>query len=75
MQVQALLALLFTVIVWGVGPVFIRSPLGGPGAIRPLVIRYTIVAIIYAIGLADPRRLAHRARGLAAPDADLAPSA
>ena len=51
MQVQALLALLFTVIVWGVGPVFIRSLSVALGPSDHIVIRYTIVAIIYAIGL------------------------
>ena len=51
MQVQALIALLFTVIVWGVGPVFIRSLSVALGPSDHIVIRYTIVAIIYAIGL------------------------
>ncbi|MCX7347760.1 MAG: DMT family transporter [Alphaproteobacteria bacterium] len=51
MQVQALLALLFTVIVWGVGPVFIRSLSVALGPSDHIVIRYTIVAIVYAIGL------------------------
>jgi drug/metabolite transporter (DMT)-like permease len=51
MPVKALLALLFTVIIWGVGPVFIRSLSVALGPSDHIVIRYTIVAVVYAIGL------------------------
>ncbi|MFT3986986.1 DMT family transporter [Aestuariivirga sp.] len=51
MQTKALLALLFTVVVWGIGPVFIRSLSVALGPGDHLVIRYGIVSLIYAVGL------------------------
>jgi len=51
MQPKALLALLFTVVVWGIGPVFIRSLSVALGPGDHLVIRYGIVSLIYAAGL------------------------
>ena len=48
---RAIIALLFTMFVWGIAPVFIRSlstELGPPNA---LVIRYVIVTLIYGVGL------------------------
>jgi drug/metabolite transporter (DMT)-like permease len=52
MNANALLALLFTVLVWGIGPVFIRtlSVTLGPG--DHLAIRYALASIGYLIGLA-----------------------
>ena len=44
-------AMIFTMLVWGIGPVFIRSLSVGLGAADALVIRYTMVSIGYAIGL------------------------
>ncbi len=49
---KALAALLFTVVIWGIGPVFIRSLSVDLGAADHLVIRYTIVSILYLAGLA-----------------------
>ena len=51
MQLHALLALFFTVVIWGVGPVFIRSLSVALGPADHIVIRYAIVAVIYAVGL------------------------
>jgi drug/metabolite transporter (DMT)-like permease len=52
-------AMLFTMLVWGVGPVFIRSLSVGLGAADALVIRYVLVCIGYSIGLyvASRRRI------------------
>jgi drug/metabolite transporter (DMT)-like permease len=44
-------AMVFTMLVWGIGPVFIRSLSVGLGAADALVIRYALVSIGYAIGL------------------------
>lgn len=52
MDIRALLALLFTVIIWGIGPVFIRTLSVDLGPADHLAIRYTIVTLVYASGLA-----------------------
>ncbi|MBC8037939.1 MAG: DMT family transporter [Rhizobiales bacterium] len=52
MDGRALLALLFTVVVWGLGPVFIRTLSVELGPADHLVIRYTLVTIAYLAGLA-----------------------
>jgi drug/metabolite transporter (DMT)-like permease len=52
MDSRALLALLFTVAVWGVGPVFIRSLSVDLGPASHLVIRYGLVTMAYLAGLA-----------------------
>jgi drug/metabolite transporter (DMT)-like permease len=44
-------AMIFTMLVWGIGPVFVRSLSVGLGAADALVIRYALVSIGYAIGL------------------------
>lgn len=49
---SALLALLFTVTVWGIGPVFIRTLSLELGPANHLVIRYVPVCVAYLIGLA-----------------------
>ena len=46
-------AMMFTMLVWGIGPVFVRSLSVGLGAADALVIRYVLVSIGYAIGQAD----------------------
>jgi drug/metabolite transporter (DMT)-like permease len=51
MDIRALLALLFTVIIWGIGPVFIRTLSVDLGPADHLAIRYTIVTLVYASGL------------------------
>ncbi len=48
----ASLALVFTVVVWGIGPVFIRTLSVDLGPGDHLVIRYTLVTILYLAGLA-----------------------
>ena len=48
---RAILALLFTLVVWGIGPVFIRSLSTELGPADALVIRYVIVSTIYGVGL------------------------
>jgi drug/metabolite transporter (DMT)-like permease len=52
MDSRALLALLFTVIVWGVAPVFLRTLSVDLGPASHLVIRYTLVSVAYLLGLA-----------------------
>ncbi len=52
MDGRALLALLFTVAVWGVGPVFIRTLSVELGPANHLTIRYALVTIAYLAGLA-----------------------
>lgn len=47
-----LLALLFTMIVWGIGPVFIRTLSVALGPVDHLAIRYGLVAIVFITGLA-----------------------
>ncbi|MFO0994492.1 MAG: DMT family transporter [Hyphomicrobiales bacterium] len=51
MALKPVLALLFTMIVWGVGPVFIRTVALDLGPDNALVIRYVIVSIVYLSGL------------------------
>ena len=48
---KPVLALLFTMVVWGVGPVFIRTVALDLGPDNALVIRYVIVTIVYLTGL------------------------
>jgi drug/metabolite transporter (DMT)-like permease len=48
----ALLALLFTTVIWGIGPVFIRTLSVDLGPADHLSIRYAIVAVLYLVGLA-----------------------
>lgn len=48
---KAVLALLFTMLVWGIAPVFIRNLSTELGPSDALVIRYIIVGLIYGIGL------------------------
>ena len=50
-DIRALLALLFTMIAWGVGPVFFRSLSLELGPGDHLVIRYTLVSLLYLVGL------------------------
>ena len=52
MPLRPVLALLFTMVVWGVGPVFIRTVALDLGPDNALVIRYVIVTIVYLTGLA-----------------------
>jgi drug/metabolite transporter (DMT)-like permease len=52
MHKRALHALLFTVSVWGVSPVFIRSLSVDLGPANHLVIRYALVCLAYLAGLA-----------------------
>ena len=52
MHLRATLALLFTVVVWGVGPVFLRSLSLALGPADHLVIRYAIVSLIFIGALA-----------------------
>ena len=47
-----LLALLFTVVIWGIGPVFLRTLSVELGPADHLVIRYAIVAAAYILCLA-----------------------
>ena len=49
---KAILALLFTVVIWGIGPVFIRSLSVALGPADHLAIRYTLVCALYLSGLA-----------------------
>jgi len=44
-------AMLFTMLVWGIAPAFIRSLSVELGAANALVIRYTLIGIGYAVGL------------------------
>jgi drug/metabolite transporter (DMT)-like permease len=44
-------AMLFTMLVWGIAPAFIRSLSVELGAANALVIRYSLVSVGYAIGL------------------------
>ena len=48
---RAIIAMLFTMVVWGIGPVFIRSLSTELGPADALVIRYVIVSSIYGVGL------------------------
>lgn len=49
---QAVAALLFTMLVWGIGPLFIRFASVTLGPADALVIRYALVAVLYASVLA-----------------------
>lgn len=49
---KPVLALLFTMVVWGFGPVFIRTVALDLGPDNALVVRYVIVTIVYLTGLA-----------------------
>jgi len=49
---SAILALLFTVTIWGIGPVFIRTLSVELGPANHLVIRYVPVVLAYLVGLA-----------------------
>jgi drug/metabolite transporter (DMT)-like permease len=51
-DMKPLLALIFTMIVWGLAPVVLRSQAVEIGAADSLIIRYTIVSAIYAVMLA-----------------------
>lgn len=51
MDLRAAAALVFTVIVWGIGPVFLRSLSVDLGPSDHLVIRYSLVTLIYAVAL------------------------
>ncbi|MBL8909012.1 MAG: DMT family transporter [Rhizobiales bacterium] len=48
---KPVMALIFTMIVWGVGPVFIRTVALDLGPGNALVIRYVIVTLVYLTGL------------------------
>lgn len=52
MDTRAIGAMLFTIVIWGVGPVFLRSLSLELGPADHLAIRYTIVAVIYVALLA-----------------------
>ena len=52
MDTRAITAMLFTVVVWGVGPVFLRSLSVELGPADHLAIRYSIVTVIYVTLLA-----------------------
>jgi len=51
MPVKPALALLFTMIVWGIQPVFTRTVALDLGPANALVIRFTIVSVLYLAGL------------------------
>jgi O-acetylserine/cysteine efflux transporter len=48
MNSRALLGMAFTILVWGIGPVFLRTLSVELGAADHLAIRYTLVSFIYA---------------------------
>jgi drug/metabolite transporter (DMT)-like permease len=52
MDPRAFGAMIFTVAVWGVGPVFLRTLSTDLGPSDHLAIRYTIVTVIYGLSLA-----------------------
>ncbi|MCA3561051.1 MAG: DMT family transporter [Aestuariivirga sp.] len=52
MELRAFAAMMFTIVIWGIGPVFLRSLSVELGPADHLVIRYTIVTVIYAFSLA-----------------------
>ena len=52
MDPRAFSALLFTVVVWGIGPVFLRTLSVELGPADHLSIRYTLVSILYLVLLA-----------------------
>ena len=58
MDMRAVSALLFTVVVWGIGPVFLRTLSVDLGPADHLAIRYSIVAVLYLILLAFFGRVA-----------------
>jgi drug/metabolite transporter (DMT)-like permease len=51
-KTRALLAMVFTVVIWGIGPVFLRNLSVELGAADHLAIRYALVSILFAAGLA-----------------------
>ena len=51
-KTRALLAMLFTVATWGIGPVFLRNLSVELGAADHLAIRYVLVSILFSAGLA-----------------------
>jgi drug/metabolite transporter (DMT)-like permease len=58
MDMRAVSALLFTVVIWGIGPVFLRTLSVDLGPADHLAIRYTIVSALYLIILAIFGRVA-----------------
>jgi O-acetylserine/cysteine efflux transporter len=52
MDPRAFAAMMFTVVVWGIGPVFLRSLSVDLGPSDHLAIRYSIVTAIYVVSLA-----------------------
>lgn len=52
MDPRAFAAMMFTIIIWGIGPVFLRSLSVDLGPADHLAIRYTIVTAIYVVSLA-----------------------
>jgi O-acetylserine/cysteine efflux transporter len=51
MDPRAIASLVFTVVIWGIGPVFLRSLSVELGPADHLSIRYTLVAVLYAVVL------------------------
>lgn len=49
-RAAAIAAMLFTMLVWGLGPVFIRSLATTLGPADSMVIRYALVSLVYAAG-------------------------
>lgn len=52
MDPRAFAAMLFTIVIWGIGPVFLRSLSVDLGPADHLAIRYSIVTVLYVVGLA-----------------------
>ncbi len=52
MEPRAFAAMLFTIVIWGIGPVFLRSLSVDLGPADHLAIRYFIVTALYVAGLA-----------------------
>lgn len=52
MELRAVAAMMFTIVVWGIGPVFLRSLSLDLGPSDHLAIRYAIVTALYVLGLA-----------------------
>lgn len=52
MAMRAFAAMMFTIVIWGIGPVFLRSLSVDLGPADHLVIRYTIVTAIFVLSLA-----------------------
>jgi drug/metabolite transporter (DMT)-like permease len=51
MDPRAFLAMMFTILVWGIGPVFLRTLSIDLGPADHLAIRYALVSVIYAAAL------------------------